>query len=149
MSAIVVTSAVNHRRIDRARTWLESRLVAEEVLIIGVSLGAANELARKVAEEKGAAFGWHRVTLPQLAAALAAPLLAQRKLVPISRLGAEAIVARVVHRQAEAGLGPYQPVGETPGFARAIAAVIAELRLASLTSGAISSAGPDAADGSL
>ena len=144
MSAIVVTSAVNHRRIGRARSWLENRLVAEEVLIIGASLDAANELARKVAEEKGAAFGWHRVTLPQLAAALAAPLLAERKLVPISRLGAEAIVARVVHRlKAEAGLGRYQPVGETPGFARAIAAVIAELRLASLTSGAISKVAPD------
>jgi hypothetical protein len=144
VSAIVVTSAVNHRRIGRARSWLGSRLVAEEVLIIGASLDAANELARKVAEEKGAAFGWHRVTLPQLAAALAAPLLAERKLVPISRLGAEAIVARVVHRlKAEARLGRYQPVGDTPGFARAIAAVIAELRLASLTSGAISKVAPD------
>ena len=78
------------------------------------------------------------------AAVLAAPLLAERKLVPISRLGAEAIVARVVHRlKAEAGLGRYQPVGGTPGFARAIAAVIAELRLASLTSGAISKVAPD------
>jgi ATP-dependent helicase/nuclease subunit B len=138
VSAIAVTSAANHRRIGRARTWLESRLVDEEVLIIGASLDAANELARKVAEEKGVAFGWHRVTLPQLAAALAAPLLAERKLVPISHLNAEATVARVVHRlKAEAGLGRYQPVGETPGFARAIAAVIAELRLASLTSAAI------------
>ena len=63
---------------------------------------------------------------------------------PISRLGAEAIVARVVHRlKAEAGLGRYQPVGDTPGFARAIAAVIAELRLASLTSRAISKVAPD------
>jgi hypothetical protein len=70
VSAIAVTSAVNHRRIGRARTWLESRVVAEE---------------------KGAAFGWHRVTLPQLAAALAAPLLAKRKLVSISRLGATGV----------------------------------------------------------
>jgi hypothetical protein len=118
VSAIVVT--VNHRRIGRARTWLESRVVAEEVLIIGASLDAANELARRVAEEKGAAFGWHRVTLPQLVAALAAPLLAKRKLVPLSRLGAEAIVARVVHRlKAEAGLGRYQPVGGAPPQATA------------------------------
>ena len=84
------------------------------------------------------------MTLPQLAAALAAPLLAERELVPLSRLGAEAIVARVVHRlKAEAGLGRYQPVGEAPGFARAIAAVIAELRLARLASGAISEVAPD------
>ena len=152
MSAIVATSAVNLRRIGRARAWLESRVLAEEVLIIGASLDAANELARRVAEEKGAAFGWHRLTLPQLAAALAAPVLAERKLAPLSRLGAEAIVARVVHRlKARGGLGRYQPVGETPGFVRAIAAVIAELRLARLTCNAIGEgrAGPYAADRSL
>jgi ATP-dependent helicase/nuclease subunit B len=144
VSAIVATSAVNHRRIHRARAWLESRILAEEVLIIGASLDAANELARTVAKEKGAAFGWHRLTLPQLASALAAPLLAERKLVPLSRLGAEAIVARVLHRlKAQAGLGRYQPVGETPGFARAIAAVIAELRLARLTCNAIGKVAPD------
>src|SRR5215471_942849 len=144
VSAIVATSAVNLRRIGRARAWLESRVLAEEVLIIGASLDAANELARRVAEEKGAAFGWHRLTLPQLAAALAAPVLAERKLAPLSRLGAEAIVARVVHRlKAKCGLGRYQPVGETPGFARAIAAVIAELRLARLTCDAISEVAPD------
>jgi hypothetical protein len=37
------------------------------VLIVGATPDAANELARKVAKEKGAAFGWHRLTLPQLA----------------------------------------------------------------------------------
>ena len=56
-------------------------------MIIGASLDAANELARTVVNEKGAAFGWHRLTLPQLAYAIAAPALAERKLVPLSRLG--------------------------------------------------------------
>ena len=135
---------MNHRRIRRARVWLESRVLAEEVLIIGASLDAANELVRKVAEEKGAAFGWHRLTLPQLAAAIAAPVFAERKVVPLSRMGAEAIVARVVHRlKVERGLGRYQAVGHTPGFARAIAAVIAELRLARPTCAAISKVAPD------
>jgi hypothetical protein len=114
VSAIVAVSAVNHRRIRRARAWLEGRVLAEEVLVIGASLDAANELARRVAKEKGAAFGWHRLTLPQLAAALAAPMLAERQLAPLSRLGAQAIIARVVHRlKAQGGLGRYQPVGET------------------------------------
>jgi hypothetical protein len=53
MSAIAVTSAANHRRIRRARAWLEGRVLAEEVLIVGASLDAANELPRSVAEEKG------------------------------------------------------------------------------------------------
>jgi ATP-dependent helicase/nuclease subunit B len=144
LSAIVATSAVNHSRIRRARAWLESRALAEEVLIIGANVDAANELARRVAKEKGAAFGWHRLTLPQLAAALAAPLLAERKLAPLSRLGAEAIAARVVHRlKAEHGLGRYKCVGDAPGFPRAIASIIAELRLAKLTCDAISKVAPD------
>jgi hypothetical protein len=125
VSAIVAISTVNHRRIRRARAWLESRALAEEVLIVGASLDAANELARRVVAEKGAAFGWHRLTLPQLAAALAAPLLAERGLVPLSRLGAIAVVARVVHRlKSERRLGRYQLIGDAPGFARAIAAVM-------------------------
>ena len=65
MSAIAVISGANHRRIGRARAWLQRRVRAEEVLIIGASLDAANELVRRVAEEKGAAFGWLRLTLPQ------------------------------------------------------------------------------------
>ena len=84
------------------------------------------------------------MTLTQLAAVLAAPLLAKRKLAPLSRLGVEAIAARVVHRlKAEHGLGRYKYVGDTPGFARAIAATISELRLAKLTSDAITKLAPD------
>ena len=144
MSATAVISAVNHRRIRRARAWLESRVPAEEVLIVGATLDAANELARRVAKEKGAAFGWHRLTLSQLAAAIAAPVLAARGLVPLSRVGTEAIVARLVHRlKAEGGLGHYHAVAATPGFPRAIAGVIAELRLARLPSDAVGSVAPD------
>jgi len=71
-------------------------------------------------------------------------VLAQRKLAPLSRLSAGAIVARVVHGlRMEGGLGRYQSIGETPGFTRALAAVVAELRLARLTSDAISKVAPD------
>ena len=40
----------------RARAWLEAREPAEEVLIVGASLDAANEVARAVAQMRGAAF---------------------------------------------------------------------------------------------
>ena len=67
-------SVMNQRRIRRALAWLEGRVPAEEVLIVGATLGAANELARRVAKERkrGAAFGWHRLTLSQLALRLSA-----------------------------------------------------------------------------
>jgi ATP-dependent helicase/nuclease subunit B len=134
LSLSVAISAIGKRRVRRAREWLESKASAEEILIVAATLDAANELARQIAKEKGAVFGWHRFTFSGLAAALAAPLLSEKKLAPLSRLGTEAIMARVVHQiKTESGLGRYEPVGNTPGFSRAVAAVMAELRLARQT----------------
>jgi RecB family exonuclease len=128
----------------RAQVWLENRAPAEEVLIVGGSLDAATEITRSVAAEKGAAFGWHRLTLPRLVATMAAPMLAARKLVPLGRHGAEVIVARVVHAlKATCDLDRYQPIVDTPGFARAIASVVVELRLAGLPPKAISAVAPE------
>jgi RecB family exonuclease len=144
MGAKAVISAANHLRVARSRAWLETRAAAEEVVIVAATLDAANELARGVAMEKGAAFGWHRLTLSQLAAAIAAPILAARGLIPISRVGTEATVARVVHRlNAEGRLGRYHRVAGAPGFPRAVASVITELRLARLPFDAIVGVVPD------
>ena len=71
MSVTVVTSAASDYRNARGRDWLKARLAVEEVLIIGATLSAANELARSLAQEKRASFGYHRMTLGQLAAGLA------------------------------------------------------------------------------
>jgi ATP-dependent helicase/nuclease subunit B len=144
MSVHAVTSSASHRRIRRAQRWLEIRAAAEEVLIVGATLDAANELAREVAKKKGAAFGWHRLTLPQSAFAISAPILAARGLTPLSRIGAGALVARLVHRMnAEGRLRHYQSVVMTPGFPRAVAGVIAELRLARISRDAIAACAPD------
>ncbi|MGA8477218.1 MAG: hypothetical protein WB696_04600, partial [Chthoniobacterales bacterium] len=144
MSAIVAISAASHRRVQRASAWLKEQNPAEEILVIAATLDAANELVRNIAKEKGAIFGWHRFTLPGLATVLAAPLLSEKKLAPLSRLGTEAMIARVVYRtKTENRLGRYEPVCETPGFSRAMAAVMAELRLARQTSNAIAAVAPD------
>jgi hypothetical protein len=146
MSAVAVTSANNHRRIERAREWLEKREPGEEVLIVGSSLDGPSELVRQTARLKGAAFGWHRMTLAQLAGAVAMPALASRGLAPLSSLGAEAIVARLVHGLKEAsGLGRYAAVAATPGFPRSIARVIGELRLAKLQPDAVAAVANDLA----
>jgi ATP-dependent helicase/nuclease subunit B len=144
MGVHAVTSSAGHRRIHRAQRWLENRAAAEEVLIIGATLDAANGLARDVAKKKGAAFGWHRLTLPQSAFAIAAPILAARGLTPLNRIGTGALVARLVHRMnAEGRLRHYQSVAMTPGFPRAVAGVIAELRLARISRDAIAGCAPD------
>jgi ATP-dependent helicase/nuclease subunit B len=144
MSRNAIVSAANYRRIRRARAWLEGRSAGEEVLIVGATLDAANELARSVATTKGAAFGWHRLTLSRLAFAVAAPVLAARGLTPLSRIGADAIAARLTHRMnAEGRLSHYRSVAATPGFPRAVAGVIAELRLARVPPEAIAGPAPD------
>jgi len=66
MGLTVVTSAASRHRIAHARDWLHARQPAEEVLIIGATLRAANELTRDLAQEKRASFGYHRLTLGQL-----------------------------------------------------------------------------------
>ena len=144
MSTNAIVSATNNRRIGCARAWLEARSAGEEVLIVGATPDAANELARSVATTKGAAFGWHRLTLSRLAFAVAAPVLAARRLTPLSRIGADAIAARLAHRMnAEGRLSHYQSVAATPGFPRAVAGVIAELRLARVPPEAIAGSAPD------
>jgi ATP-dependent helicase/nuclease subunit B len=128
MAATVVTSVASRPRIDHARAWLETRDVAEEVLIIGASLNAANELARSLAKIRGAAFGWHRLTLAQLVLNIAGPELADREIASISQIGAEATVTRLLHRlRIELRLGRFQRIAHTPGFPRAIAGVLQEL----------------------
>src|SRR5579863_5826498 len=78
--------------------------------------------------------GLHRNTLIQWAATLARPLMAERGLVPLSPLGIEAIAARVVHGARQEGeLTYFAPVASLPGFARALARTLGELRLASVS----------------
>src|SRR4051812_36517619 len=108
MGSKVIISPAAHSRIAHARAWLESRSPAEQILIVAATSDAGNELARGVAEAKGASFGWHRLSLAQFAAILARPLLANRGVVALGKLGVQAICARVVHKLAgDAALGRY------------------------------------------
>jgi hypothetical protein len=135
--------SVRYRTV-RGRSWLEARAPAEEVLIVGATLDAANELVRVVARTKSAAFGYHRMTLGQLAASLARPAMAARHAVPLGRMGVEAVANLTVHKLAERGaLGRYASLANGPGFARAIANVVTELRLEQITPDALADVAPD------
>jgi hypothetical protein len=135
---------MSHRRIARARAWLTARAPAEEVLIIGANLDGANELARGVAQKTGAAFGWHRMTLAQSAAMLAAPIMTERGIASIGSLGVEAIVCRAVQALGSGGaLGRYACIAEGPGFSRAIAGVLIEMRLAGIAHEVLGDLAPD------
>jgi hypothetical protein len=68
---------------------------------------------------------WHRLTLPQLAFAIAAPILAARSLTPPSQIGVAASWrGSCTELTQRVGLG-YQSVATMPGFPRAVAGVVA------------------------
>ena len=109
-----------------------------EVLIIGASREAADDLARRITAARGAIFGLHRASLTQLAVRLAAAELARRGVAPATALGAEAVAARVSFEALqERVLAYFVPVARFPGFARALAATLGELRLGGVAPGAL------------
>jgi hypothetical protein len=62
MNLLAVTFASSRRRIERAHAWLETRGRDEELVVVGATVDATNELARQVASRRGAAFGWHIIS---------------------------------------------------------------------------------------
>ncbi len=141
---MIVRSAAAHCRIARAKAWLRERNAGEPVLIVAADLEGAHDLVRELAAERGAVFGWQRITLGRLAATVAAPSLAARGRIPIGTLGAEAIALRAVQSlRANCSLGRYEAIAQTPGFARAIAQCLTELRFARLTPEALEEERPE------
>jgi len=142
----IIESPWAYERLEPARGFLTAFPPATEILIVGASRDAADDLAREVTRSRGASFGLHRYSLTQLAARLALAELARRGLTPGTALGAEAIAARIGFEALEAGaLRYFAPVARFPGFARALAATLAELRLAGIGPGALE--GLDGASG--
>jgi ATP-dependent helicase/nuclease subunit B len=118
-------------RLAKARAFVRERAVAGDVLLVGASRGAVDDLARSVARESGATMGLHRLSVTQLEARLAAPVLAAERLAPATYLGSEAVAARATFEaERDGALDYFLPVAHTPGFPRALARTLQELRLA-------------------
>ncbi len=140
----IAKSVSSARRMMHASLWLGERPTGAEVVIIGHTAEAANHLAREALTATGVAFGWHRLSWTQLAYAVAAPALAKRELVPIGRIGSDALVARLVQRLREEGrLGRYKHVSTTPGFPRAVGQVLEEMCLAGVAPEELVDVSPD------
>src|ERR1700678_2098260 len=120
----LVKSRSTHRLLGVLKNHISA--YTEKVLITPTHL-AGEGMAHQI---KGTA-GLHRTTLVQFAAELARPQMALLGLAPLSALGAEAIAARVVHAERDSRpLAYFGSVAAMPGFARALARTLAELRLA-------------------
>jgi len=150
MAFRIYVSSLAADRLSVARDVLRTRHPTTPTLIIGASRGAADDLARAVAAELLATFGLQRVSLTQLAARSAIVALASEGHTPSTRLGAEAVTARAAFEATrQQALEYFAPVASTPGFPRALARTLQELRLAGVDAGQlarVSRGGSDLAD---
>ena len=134
----LVESAAAELRLAEAQAFVREQGARGDVLLVGASRGAADDLARAVAIGSGATIGLHRFSLAQLAARLAAPVLAGQRLAPSPYLASEAVAARATFDAARAdALDYFLPVAHTPGFPRALARTLQELRLAEVPAAAV------------
>ncbi len=136
---------IGERRVVQSRSNANLLAAAEdfvsihpEILVIVPSHSAGEELAQR----RNGAAGVHRLTLVQLASDLSRPAMAAMGLAPMTQLGLEALSARVVHAALKQGeLDYFRPVASLPGFARALARTIAELRMARVECAKLSETG--------
>ena len=125
-----VRSGSAQARLDAVGTFLRALPVADEVLLVASSRGAADDCARMAAKARGVSFGVHRFSVTQIAARLAVGDLATRGLTPITTLGYQALVTRAVFGATrDDSLRYLESVCDKPGFPRALAATLTELRL--------------------
>ena len=128
----LLISAKSEQRLRAAAEFVHRYPPGSEITLIGPSRDAIDDFAR--ANAGAGTFGWHRFTLPQLAKRLAAAELASRGLARATAVGAEAVAARaafLLHK--EKRLPYFAPVADSPGFARALASTLQELRMARVT----------------
>jgi ATP-dependent helicase/nuclease subunit B len=133
-------------RIDKGREFLAGLPERSRALILAPSLSAATALCHAVLTPEGLPirFGWYRRTLDMLAEELATRALARRGLSVVRGLGIEALCARVAHGLVERrALSRYGEVAERPGFVRALATTLAELRMAGIAPAALEPHDPD------
>ncbi|MCB9898549.1 MAG: PD-(D/E)XK nuclease family protein [Planctomycetes bacterium] len=133
MGRTLLVGPLAHPRLAAVSAWLAARAPGDECVLVTHDAAAGSALLRALVADpdapRAAAFGRHRTTLTGLAASLAAPVLAARGLIPVGRLGAEALLTRVLHEaRARDALGRMRRVADAPGLARALLAVLTELR---------------------
>ena len=129
----VVTSCSAALRLEAARDWLAGS--GRPLLIVAPSRLTGDDLVRDVARSGVPTLGFHRTTLGLLASGLAEPMLARSGLAPLTDVGALALAARAISEAEAAGeLGVLGPVAGKPGFVRAVASTLQELRSTEVTS---------------
>ena len=148
----ILSSPAAGARLEAATDFLRRNLqgsTVPEVLLVGQTREAADELARSLAIEAGATFGLHRFGLRQLAWRVAAAALARRGLAPASPLAVEAVATHAAFEELTARrLNYLHPIAGFRTFGRTLAATLRELRHAGVdaaAAGKTGGSGPDVA----
>jgi CRISPR/Cas system-associated exonuclease Cas4 (RecB family) len=138
----IVESGSAAIRLDRAAGFLDRFPADQLITIVAATRGAADDLARRVVSRRGATVGLSRFSLTQLAARVAATRLAGEGIAPSTALGVEAVASRVAFDAAEGGtLDYFGVVARTPGFPRALARTLTDIRLAGIPAATLVNAG--------
>ena len=125
----ILTTPAAETRIEAAAGALRRGLGRGEVLLVGETREAVDDLARDIAAEAGATFGLHRFSLRQLAVSLATVDLAGRGLAPASGLAMEAVAAHAAFEESKREALDYlQPIAGFRSFGRTLAATLRDLR---------------------
>ena len=145
----ILTTPAAENRIEAAADVLRRGLVRGEVLLVGETREAVDDLAREIAADAGATFGLHRFSLRQLAWSVATVDLAHRGLAPASRLAAEAVATHATFEELQRKTLQYlRPIAEFRSFGRTLAATLHDLRHADVDvehAREIDRSGPDVA----
>lgn len=124
MSLEILHSVRNDALLERAADFLRQHAALGEIIVAAPTRDAADDFVRGLAEP--ALAGVHRTTVDSLAAAFTQRELTSRGYAPLSNLAHEAIAARIVE---QAHLSYFAPVASFPGFPRALARTLRDLRL--------------------
>jgi len=147
MTFRIFEAASSAARLEAAAKFLRQFPADYPITIVAATRGAADDFARSIASERGATLGVTRLSLTQLAARTAVVALATEGKTPTSGLGAEAVAARAVFTALrDESLRYFAPVADSPGFPRALARTLQELRLAGITASALNTPGAARAD---
>lgn len=142
----LVTSTSAAARLDAVARFLAEVPSGSPVLIVGASRGAADDCFRGLAKARGATFGWSRAGLAELAARTIVRTSGEIR-VPGTSASAEAMAAQAAFDAVAAGdLSYFGPVASMPGFPRALARTLHELRLAGVPASRLLAGTPAAAD---
>jgi ATP-dependent helicase/DNAse subunit B len=125
----LVTAFETGSRLAAATEFLEP-LRDQEVLIIAGTRLAADELVREICNRIGSVFGVRRYTLLQLAVEAATERLVGTGKTVLAGVAVDALAARAGYEcRRHEKLNWFDAVARTPGFFRALALTLSELRL--------------------